>query len=321
MQVVAAPTTKPVQLPINNAPVTLSFSGHAAAGPHLGIVDASLQATSSGARTPACRVDNHVDATMVAITTNPQSFFDPSQQFPRSTGSPARLSCYVQFERTNSMQPSLATSIPSARAATNRANAQYSTGPRTESGKLRSSRNAIRHGLTSQAAVLPSEDPAAYQLHCRQFHDEYQPQTPTEIHLVQELADTAWRLNRIPLLEADLLAAAARLRARRDPLALSIDTTRALATLGLHGQRLSRQFHKTLDQLRAIQAEHRQREAQDFQRSTVPADLHKPKETNPGLASNGFVFSESRAEPGGPRPMTPPPLTAAASSESLHAGS
>src|SRR5580658_7429722 len=81
-----------------------------------------------------------------------------------------------------------------------------STGPRTAAGKQRSSMNALTHGLTSRSPVLATEDPAAYQLHCRQFFDEYQPATPTETHLTQEIADTAWRLNRIPLLESELFS-------------------------------------------------------------------------------------------------------------------
>ena len=40
----------------------------------------------------------------------------------------------------------------------NRANAQHSTGPKTAEGKKRSSLNAIRHGLNSQAVLLPYED-------------------------------------------------------------------------------------------------------------------------------------------------------------------
>ena len=51
----------------------------------------------------------------------------------------------------------------------NRLNSQLSTGPRTAAGKQRSSLNALRHGLTAASPVLPSEDPAAYQRHCRQF--------------------------------------------------------------------------------------------------------------------------------------------------------
>src|ERR1022692_2508060 len=94
------------------------------------------------------------------------------------------------------------------RAAINRANSQHSTGPRTEAGKQRSALNALTHGLTCRTAVLPSEDPAAYEQLRRQFLDEYRPATPTETQLVHELADTSWRLNRIPLLEADVLSRA-----------------------------------------------------------------------------------------------------------------
>ena len=92
------------------------------------------------------------------------------------------------------------------RAAVNRANSAHSTGPRTESGKQRSSLNALSHGLTARTAVLPTEDPEAYQRHIQQFLDEYKPATPTETQLVHEIANTAWRLNRIPFLEAELLS-------------------------------------------------------------------------------------------------------------------
>ena len=76
------------------------------------------------------------------------------------------------------------------RAEINRANSQYSTGPRTGTGKQRSSLNALRHGLTACTAVLPSENQAAYEQHHRQFLDEYQPANATETQLVKELADT-----------------------------------------------------------------------------------------------------------------------------------
>ena len=102
--------------------------------------------------------------------------------------------------------PATAAAVEIDRAEVNRANAQHSTGPRTEAGKQRSSQNALRHGLTARSAVLPSEDPAAYQQHLRQFMDEYQPATATETQMVQQLADTSWRINRIPMLEADILA-------------------------------------------------------------------------------------------------------------------
>src|SRR6202041_2635241 len=162
----------------------------------------------------------------------PNSLYRPRP----STAAPA---CYPNAE----VHHMPTTPTQRSRAVINRANSQQSTGPRTASGKQRSSLNALRHGLTAASAVLPSEAPAAYADHRRRFFDEYQPATPTESQLVVEVADTSWRLNRIPLLEAEVLARAAA------PVPLDQEITfdivnahRLLANLGLQGQRLSRQF-------------------------------------------------------------------------------
>src|ERR1700691_5973257 len=154
---------------------------------------------------------------------------------------------------------------PLDRTAINRPNSRHSTGPRTESGKQRSSLNALRHGLTAASAVLPSEDRAAYDAHRRGFFDEYQPATPTEIQLVQELVDTSWRLNRIPLLEADVLSRAANPPTEQAAIDFDIvDAHRLLANLGIQGQRLSRQFQKSLETLRDIQADRLERQRRDL---------------------------------------------------------
>ena len=89
----------------------------------------------------------------------------------------------------------------------NRANAQFSTGPRTPEGKHRSSLNALRHGLTGQLIVMPTEDLEAYRRHLASFADDFRPKGAMESNLVQSLADTAWRLHRIAALEASLKAA------------------------------------------------------------------------------------------------------------------
>jgi hypothetical protein len=117
--------------------------------------------------------------------------------------------------------------MASTAIAINRANSQHFTGPRTEAGKRRSALNALTYGLTCRTAVLPSEAPAAFEQHRRQFLEEYRPATPTETQLVHELADTGWRLNRIPLLEAGLLSPAPSPESPAPAVA-------ALATLGLH---------------------------------------------------------------------------------------
>src|ERR1700728_4666613 len=43
------------------------------------------------------------------------------------------------------------------------------------------------------------------QLHLKSFADEYEPRGATESNLVQALADTSWRLNRVAALETKLL--------------------------------------------------------------------------------------------------------------------
>ena len=53
-----------------------------------------------------------------------------------------------------------------ARAAANAANAQLSTGPRTEEGKTKSSRNALKYGLAcEQNFIVPGEEEEFEELH------------------------------------------------------------------------------------------------------------------------------------------------------------
>ena len=190
-----------------------------------------------------------------------------------------------------------ASTLEARRASINRANSQHSTGPRSAAGKQRSSLNALTHGLTSQSPVLASEDLAAYQRHCRQFLDEYQPATPTESQLTHELANTAWRLNRIPHLEAALLDRAANPPSEQAAIDFDIvDAHRALATLGLHGQRLSRQFQKALDHLREIQLERRRDEERQLRQAAALLELHKHKGIPYDPVEFGFVFSKDQVE-------------------------
>src|SRR5271166_5240461 len=84
-----------------------------------------------------------------------------------------------------------------------------STGPRTPEGKQRTRLNALRHGLTGQTVVLPTEDLQAYKTFCDDFVVHYVPVGPVERQLVQTIADTSWRLNRISAMEHSSLSLAA----------------------------------------------------------------------------------------------------------------
>jgi hypothetical protein len=167
------------------------------------------------------------------------------------------------------------------RAAVNRANSEHSTGPRTESGKQRSSLNALQHGLTAQTALLPNEDPEVYQSHLQKYLAHYQPATPIENQLVHEMATNAWRFNRIPAIEAKLLS--------QDPSPKNM--VQQLATLGLYGSRLSRQIQNALDKLRDIQDDRRRLERRQLNEAAELLMRHQHKGLSWDPAADGFVFS------------------------------
>jgi hypothetical protein len=195
-----------------------------------------------------------------------------------------------------------------SRIEINRANAQHSTGPKTAAGKKQSSLNALRHGLTGQIVVMPTEDLEAYQSHLNSFTDEYHPQGATEFHLVQALADASWRLNRVAALETNLLtlgviSGAAPLTNAPQQIqdAMSIvaaleSQSKALANLSMHSQRLSRQFERTVAQLRDLQKTRKAQEKHDLNDLLDIMEMHESKGETYDPSADGFVFSEQQIE-------------------------
>ncbi len=82
------------------------------------------------------------------------------------------------------------------RAEINRQNAAHSTGPRTPTGKLASSRNSLKHGLASGQVIIPGEDTSAFEALLTALLDEHQPGGPTEELLVNEMAQSYWLAQR-----------------------------------------------------------------------------------------------------------------------------
>ena len=102
--------------------------------------------------------------------------------------------------------------------AANRQNAKNSTGPRTEYGKRRSRRNAIRHGLMAETVIDVHEDPAAYKALQRAIYADYHPRSNFELQLVARLVSLLWRLRRAVAIESGLLNIQAEiLQERRHP--------------------------------------------------------------------------------------------------------
>ena len=175
--------------------------------------------------------------------------------------------------------------------------------------KDRSSMKALRHGLTGQVIVLPIADLTAYEKHTRSFHQEYAPQGPTETHLTQTIADGAWRLNRIRAMETNLLALGLNDHVDRtfsghpqadDALATATGTAdhiRQLAVLSLHESRITRQFDKTLIQLRTLQSERQAHHQTELKAAASLLQHHEEQTTTPyNPHDDGFVFSTHEIE-------------------------
>jgi len=198
------------------------------------------------------------------------------------------------------------------RTEINRANSLHSTGPKTPEGKQRSSLNALRHGLTGQIIVLPGDDLEAYQRHVESYVNQCKPKGAIEAQLVQTLADTAWRLNRVSALENNLLtldmvrvpdqlAEATEQVQQSLSIAASLESqTRALANLSLHGQRLSRQFEKILALLKELQAERFPNERHQLNQAANLVQMHElegePYDPASDPGADGFVFSNEEIQ-------------------------
>ena len=87
----------------------------------------------------------------------------------------------------------------------NRRNAQKSTGPKTDDGKSRASRSAVRHGLTAETVMKLLEDPDDYRAFEQAVTADYDAQTAVERELVLRLASLLWRLRRATAIETGLL--------------------------------------------------------------------------------------------------------------------
>ncbi len=197
------------------------------------------------------------------------------------------------------------------RAEINRANAQRSTGPVTHSGKAISSLNAVKTGLTGRTVLLHSDDAAAYQQHLAAYQNEYKPAGLRECELVQSLADTQWRLQRIPGLEMAIYAQG---RAENQDyvdqhpaagvslieLGTFLKYEKQLKNLQLQESRLQRRYEKEMAELRSLQKERKQQE-QARKAQAKPATAAAANEV-------GFVFStaQNRPEDSPVKPETAP---------------
>ena len=81
----------------------------------------------------------------------------------------------------------------------NRRNAQKSTGPKTDKGKVRARRNAVKHGLAAFTIMptLPQEDPKRVDDRIQEWIDDVKPQNAIERDLTAQAARLMLDIERI----------------------------------------------------------------------------------------------------------------------------
>jgi len=87
----------------------------------------------------------------------------------------------------------------------NRKNAQGSTGPRTSNGKLKVSKNAVKHGLLSNDIVIKDESDAEFIEFRQRLYSELAPVGELEQLLADRIIASFWRLKRVGKIEIQLL--------------------------------------------------------------------------------------------------------------------
>ena len=80
-----------------------------------------------------------------------------------------------------------------------------SGGPKTDQGKLISSRNSLKTGTYSKLVVLPDENHEEFDSLLAQFNADFYPKDAVEIILIRELAVITWKKLRLEKLEQNYL--------------------------------------------------------------------------------------------------------------------
>jgi len=92
-------------------------------------------------------------------------------------------------------------SVSEKQAASNRLNAQKSTGPRTPEGKARVAQNALKHGLYASKSIVNSphlrEDRVQFDLLYQAAVEDLAPETLFQQALVERIVECLWRQRRV----------------------------------------------------------------------------------------------------------------------------
>lgn len=159
--------------------------------------------------------------------------------------------------------------------ASNRANAQFSTGPRTEAGKAASSRNHLSHGLAARGfLVLPSMTEAFTQLEAGLRQDLLPSGTLQEV-LFKLILECGWNLERCRQATLDLHTSNG--SSDRDSL---LDADPRYASIQRYAKQAHNGLSKALRELAKLQTEaHNRRPAEPVSVTVITKLRIEPKST------------------------------------------
>ena len=163
----------------------------------------------------------------------------------------------------------------------NRINGAKARGAITPEGRLASSRNSLVHGLLSEAIILDGESAERFNALHDALIEEYQPETATEVGLVETMVVCRWRLMRVWILENSAIAHEMRKQAEANALenmptqavlahrALS-DHSRQLDVFNRYEARFDRQLSRAIQRFDEVRA---RRKKQKKEKVVLP---HEP---------------------------------------------
>ena len=161
--------------------------------------------------------------------------------------------------------------LSDAQLAANKANAAFSTGPRTESGKSRSSRNALSFGLFTLNDFVRENEAEQYTKICTSLWTELTPEGTVEEFLTSELMSATWRLRRCRMVEEDLAGITILDPMQKDPMQ-NPETEKQQKSVDRARAQSHSIFHRCLAALRKVQTERGIR-CQAFPDSAPPEGL------------------------------------------------
>jgi len=201
------------------------------------------------------------------------------------------------------MKPETPTNPDDQGCAPNPRNGQSSTGPKTEAGKRVSAQNALKFGFFSPKALLPGESAEEYEAFHAALLQQFGPRNALESHLVEQYIPLAWRLRRLPEIEAVAftrygLSVQGNQCGPGFALVASVQSDNVLGQLARYEATLRRSAFKYLDLLRALRKDAWELESP----SMIETEPEAIELTSPRSAPTAL---DSHAAKVGPEPLPP----------------